>query len=186
MYTQCPDCGISFRVTAVVLKQATGKVRCGGCGNAFNALAYLSESKPDPSERTEADGSLPELTPDPIDVESDASPTSISPEQSAALLKTLDQLAGENIRLEDTGIEWRVINDDEDDEQIPDIEDLGQNTPTQVDEFLTKTPTEVEAGEIFEDPVPSVVDESEVFERADRRRWQRTRKRAEFGLHRPF
>ena len=64
MYTQCPDCGTSFRITAVVLKQAAGKVRCGGCGNAFNALAYLSESKPELTERTEADESLPELVPD--------------------------------------------------------------------------------------------------------------------------
>ena len=169
MYTQCPDCGTSFRVTAVVLKQAAGKVRCGGCGNAFNALAYLSELKPDPSERIEVDGSLPELTPELKDTDSDTRPTSISPEQSAALLKTLDQLSGEEIRLEDTGIEWRVLSNEENDEQIPDIDDLGQNTPTQVDEFLTKTPTEVEAGEIFEDPVPSIVDESEVFEGADRR-----------------
>ncbi|MFQ5610319.1 MAG: MJ0042-type zinc finger domain-containing protein, partial [Woeseiaceae bacterium] len=45
MFTQCPDCGTAFRVTAEVLRKAGGKVRCGGCGNAFNALAYLSESK---------------------------------------------------------------------------------------------------------------------------------------------
>ena len=30
MYTQCPDCEIAFKVTAEVLKQAAGKVRCGG------------------------------------------------------------------------------------------------------------------------------------------------------------
>ena len=30
MYTQCPDCNTAFRVTADVLKQAAGKVRCGG------------------------------------------------------------------------------------------------------------------------------------------------------------
>ncbi len=162
MYTQCPDCGTSFRVTAVVLKQAAGKVRCGGCGNAFNALAYLSENKPDPSVRTEVDGSLPELMPDPIEKEPGSPPTAISPEQSAALLKTLDQLAGEDIRLEDTGIEWRVLGVDEEDES--DIDELRENAPIRVDEFLTKTPTPVEAGEIFEDPVPSVVEEKEVFE----------------------
>ena len=165
MYTQCPDCGTSFRVTAVVLKQAAGKVRCGGCGNAFNALAHLSEIKPDPSTRTEADGSLPELTPDPSDADSHSRPTVISPEQSAALLKTLDQLAGEDIRLEDTGIEWRVLGADE--EETPTIDSLLRKKPTEVDEFLTKTPTEVEAAEIFEDPVPSVVDAAEVFDADD-------------------
>ena len=49
MYTQCPDCGTAFRITAEVLKQAAGKVRCGGCGVAFNALDYLSEQKPETS-----------------------------------------------------------------------------------------------------------------------------------------
>ena len=47
MYTQCPECSTAFRVTADVLKQAAGKVRCGGCGNAFNALEYLSEAMPE-------------------------------------------------------------------------------------------------------------------------------------------
>ena len=28
MYTQCPECGTAFRVTAEVLRQAAGKVRC--------------------------------------------------------------------------------------------------------------------------------------------------------------
>ena len=139
MYTQCPDCGTSFRVTAVVLKQAAGKVRCGGCGDAFNALAYLSESKPNPSTRTEVDGSLPELTPDPVDTEADAATKPISPEQSAALLKTLDQLAGEDIRLEDTGVEWRVLGNDEDEDQVPELDELVDKKLTHVDEFLTKT-----------------------------------------------
>jgi len=46
MYTQCPECGTAFRVTAEVLRQAAGRVRCGGCRYAFNALDYLSEQKP--------------------------------------------------------------------------------------------------------------------------------------------
>jgi len=147
MFTQCPDCGTSFRITAVVLKQAAGKVRCGGCSNAFNALAYLSESKPDPNTRTVADGSLPELVPDAAEARSSGPPAAISAEQSAALLKTLDQLAGEDIRIEDTGIEWRVLGVDEEDES--NVGDLLQNKPTTVDEFLTKTPTEVDVPEIF-------------------------------------
>ena len=87
MYTQCPDCGTSFRVTAVVLKQAAGKVRCGGCGNAFNALAHLSEDKPDRTTRTIVDESLPELIPDDAvdaDANIDGPPAAISPEQPPA------------------------------------------------------------------------------------------------------
>jgi len=119
MYTQCPECGVAFRVTAEVLKMAAGKVRCGGCGVAFNALDHLSEQKPTAPTRNEKapDSDVPELKPDaPVELEADTPPQSISAEQSAALLKTLDQLAGEDIRIEDTGVEWRVLGDDEDDE----------------------------------------------------------------------
>ena len=150
----------------MVLKQAAGKVRCGGCGNAFNALAYLSEDKPDRTTRTDADGSLPELVPDDAEALVDGPPAAISPEQSAALLKTLDQLAGEDIRLEDTGVEWRVVGSD-DEVDISRVDDLLQKTPTHVDEFLTKTPTAVEAGEIFEDADAAKIDALEVFEAAE-------------------
>ncbi|HNP36344.1 MAG TPA: DUF3426 domain-containing protein [Woeseiaceae bacterium] len=38
----------------------------------------------------------------------------MSASESAELLKTLDQLAGEDIELEDTGVEWRLRGDDDD------------------------------------------------------------------------
>ena len=126
MYTQCPECGTVFRVTAEVLKQAAGKVRCGGCGMAFNALDYLSEQKPAPRIRDDEAASLPELEPESDDELTDQPsavdrspaagdvkvPASVSAEQSVALLKTLDELAGSDIHIEDTGIEWRVVDDD--------------------------------------------------------------------------
>ena len=126
MYTQCPECGTVFRVTAEVLKQAAGKVRCGGCGMAFNALDYLSEQKPAPRSRDDEAASLPELEPESDDELTDQPsavdrspaagdvkvPASVSAEQSVALLKTLDELAGSDIHIEDTGIEWRVVDDD--------------------------------------------------------------------------
>jgi predicted Zn finger-like uncharacterized protein len=154
MYTQCPDCSTAFRVTADVLKQAAGKVRCGGCGNAFNALAYLSESLPQQTRPKEADAALPELKPD--SKPDDGLPASISAEQSAALLKTLDELAGSDIRIEDTGVEWRVLDDDEigdgaaDEELI--IDEVLDESPTPVDQFLTETPAVIDSPEIFEEP----------------------------------
>jgi predicted Zn finger-like uncharacterized protein len=161
MYTQCPDCSTSFRVTAEVLKQAAGKVRCGGCGVAFNALDYLSESKPKAESPREADAQLPELKPDTSD-SSPGVPESISAAQSAALLKTLDELAGADIRIEDTGVEWRVLEDDEvgdaagdeiavdiEVEDQPQIDELLEESPTPVDQFLTDTPPEVDSPEIF-------------------------------------
>ena len=157
MYTQCPDCSTAFRVTAEVLKQAAGKVRCGGCGIAFNALEYLSEQMPEQPATKEVEARLPELTPEPRQPE-DQAPMAISAEQSAALLKTLDELAGDDIRIEDTGVEWRVL--DEDDRAVDearaaddavDVDELLDESPTPVDQFLTKTPNTIDASEIFEE-----------------------------------
>ena len=171
MYTQCPDCGTAFRVTADVLKQAAGKVRCGGCANAFNALDFLSEQMPEQSAAQEPEPQLPELTPDPEAAESGL-PKSISAEQSAALLKTLDELAGSDIRIEDTGVEWRVLDEDDvsemeevfeageepvqvdellTEEGDGDIDEVLEDSPTPVDEFLTRTPDFVDAPEIFDE-----------------------------------
>ncbi len=114
MYTQCPECGVAFNVTAEVLKQAAGQVRCGGCGVAFNALDFLSEEKPAAPVQSEPEQQLAEPAPDePVELEPVTAPKTISAAQSAALLKTLDELAGSDIRIEDTGIEWRVLNEDE-------------------------------------------------------------------------
>jgi len=171
MYTQCPDCSTAFRVTADVLRQAAGKVRCGGCGNAFNALEYLSESMPQQPTPKEAGKALPELTPEPTQ-KSNGLPASISAEQSAALLKTLDELAGSDIRIEDTGVEWRVLDDDDvgeaaadpvaneanaeaspaNDLLADDVDELLDASPTPVDQFLTATPPQVDSPEIFEEP----------------------------------
>ncbi len=115
MYTQCPHCGTAFRVTAQVLKQAAGKVRCGGCGAAFNALEFLSEEKPEVTAPA-TEQSLPELAPESsladVDTPPEPPPAAISPEQSAALRQTLDRLSdGGDIELEDTGMEWRISGD---------------------------------------------------------------------------
>ncbi len=184
MYTQCPECGVAFRVTAEVLRQAAGKVRCGGCGVAFNALNHLSEQKPQAPVRQESQPHLPELKPEePPELEADEPPQTISAEQSAALLKTLDQLAGSDIRIEDTGIEWRVLDDDEsaDDafgdeapaEAPPGDSDLIADTGSlkffiaddesdaQIDEVLEASPTPVDQ---FLTETPSEVDSPEIFE----------------------
>ena len=95
MYTECPECGTAFRVTAKVLQQARGNVRCGGCSHAFNALEYLSEVMPGSGATEEPDAPVDELA-----------------ETSRRLLQTLDDLAGpDEVRIEDTGVEWRVLED---------------------------------------------------------------------------
>jgi predicted Zn finger-like uncharacterized protein len=163
MYTQCPECKIAFKVTADVLKRAAGKVRCGSCGNAFDSLAYLSEKMPSqPAVRS--GGTVAEITPGII-AENDGVPQAISAEQSAALLKTLDQLAGSDIRIEDTGVEWRVLDDEEaaapaaddddagavDNIDVTNLDEFLDDAQTPIDEFLTATPEVVDAPEIFEE-----------------------------------
>lgn len=162
MYTQCPECSVAFRVSADVLKMAAGQVRCGGCGVAFNALEHLSETKPatPPLKQELPDPDLPELRPDePAELEADTPPDSISAEQSAALLKTLDQLSGEDIRIEDTGIEWRVI----DEEPEPEEPAHGPDEPSQIiDEMLFDDNTVLpdDFDEVVEAPPQPRVEES--------------------------
>ncbi len=96
MFTQCPDCQTTFRVSTEVLQQAEGRVRCGGCGNAFDALEYMSK---DESSQAAPEGR--------------ASKESTS-DQNKQLLETLDKLAGPEVELEDTGVEWRVLEKPDD------------------------------------------------------------------------
>ena len=43
MFTQCSKCETIFKLSAEVLRAAGGQVRCGKCGEVFNALARLAE-----------------------------------------------------------------------------------------------------------------------------------------------
>ena len=43
MFTQCSKCETVFRLSAEALRAAGGQVRCGRCGEVFNALARLAE-----------------------------------------------------------------------------------------------------------------------------------------------
>ena len=101
MFTQCPHCQSAFRITAEVLQQARGQVLCGSCHNAFNALDHLSEAPPP--------------------VTQDAAPPTPSNPAGQQALDTLDQLTGrEDVRIEDTGIEWLVVDDEDADTQDDD------------------------------------------------------------------
>jgi predicted Zn finger-like uncharacterized protein len=43
LFTQCSKCETIFKLSAEVLRAAGGQVRCGKCGEVFNALARLAE-----------------------------------------------------------------------------------------------------------------------------------------------
>jgi len=101
VYTQCPECDVAFRITAEVLQQARGRVRCGSCGSAFNALDHLHEEPPDLTGGDEGDDPAKEA-------------------RNKELLDTLNRLAGpDQVRIEDTGVEWLVLEESQDDEDDP-------------------------------------------------------------------
>ena len=153
MFTECPECSIGFRVTAKVLAQAGGRVRCGGCGNAFSALEHLTEELPATNEQ---DGTS-------------SSEEDKFKETSRQLLKTLDELAGpDDVVIEDTGMEWRVLDEPEDDgqddaevevnggskdlltleddaQEPPDGQSFDDNTPLEDDEEITATAVTAES-----------------------------------------
>lgn len=93
MYTHCPDCETAFRVTAPALQEAAGSIRCDSCGSTFNAIERLTEDPPDAAP--EDDG-----------------------RRGDDFLDSLDDITGpQKIRIEDTGVEWRVIDADDESEQ---------------------------------------------------------------------
>ena len=60
LFTRCPDCDTTFRVTDDALKKANGQVRCGRCASVFNAYAERREEPGEPiadqpSQRAAAD-----------------------------------------------------------------------------------------------------------------------------------
>lgn len=118
MYTKCPECRTAFRVTVTVLRKAHGRVRCGGCAHVFDAIEHLhDETADDDTDTGGATGIRQRFV-----------------EQSEELLKSLDELAGpDEIRIEDTGVEWRVF--DADDEAGDD--DGADNDPVAADPDAT-------------------------------------------------
>jgi predicted Zn finger-like uncharacterized protein len=77
LFTRCPDCDTTFRVTDDALKKANGQVRCGRCASVFNAYAERRE------EPVEAAGASPSpqaiaSAPSPQATASEPSPQAIA------------------------------------------------------------------------------------------------------------
>src|SRR5688572_955591 len=43
LFTRCPECDTTFRVTDETLRKASGQVRCGRCASVFNAYSELHD-----------------------------------------------------------------------------------------------------------------------------------------------
>ena len=49
LYTRCPNCDTTFRVTTQQLQASGGQVRCGHCQTIFDAFATLTAQEPQPA-----------------------------------------------------------------------------------------------------------------------------------------
>src|ERR1700740_2736167 len=77
MFTTCTNCGSRFRLNAAQLTAAQGSVRCGKCGEVFDAYEAL-EGADLPPQMPE-----PSITPEPI--ETDEIPLQIGEEAASEL-----------------------------------------------------------------------------------------------------
>jgi predicted Zn finger-like uncharacterized protein len=87
LFTRCPECETTFRVTDDTLKKASGQVRCGRCASVFNAYAELHDPtaksfEPD-SPATHAVDEEPAAPPRPTAVAPTVAPPPPKPERPA-------------------------------------------------------------------------------------------------------
>jgi predicted Zn finger-like uncharacterized protein len=90
VYTQCSKCETVFKLSAAVLRTAGGQVRCGRCGEVFNALARLAE-----------DSSAFAMTESPLDLEERAD----SILESVGTLQVAREVAKDNEEFVPPGVE---------------------------------------------------------------------------------
>jgi len=103
MYTQCQHCDTAFRVTAPDLQRDGGRMPCAACGRDFNALERLTEDPPELNREAE---------------------------DTRSIIESLEELTGPHeIRIEDTGVEWRVIEDDDSEAEIDPLASSPDDTP---------------------------------------------------------
>jgi len=76
VYTQCPECQTTVRITVEVLQTEGGCIQCDDCGNTFNTIEHLLEELPESKDNAVAG------------IEEDD-----FREKSKALLETLTELA---------------------------------------------------------------------------------------------
>ena len=61
LFTRCPGCQTTFRITADTLRVANGAVRCGSCGTVFSAFSGLRQDALSASMRQDDDFLSPTL-----------------------------------------------------------------------------------------------------------------------------
>ncbi len=61
MFTRCPGCQAVYELSAGILSEASGVVRCGNCGKTFNTLSHLFADYPQENDDPIRGGGMPPL-----------------------------------------------------------------------------------------------------------------------------
>ncbi|MBN1239554.1 MAG: zinc-ribbon and DUF3426 domain-containing protein [Gammaproteobacteria bacterium] len=112
LFTRCPDCKTTFRITADALSKAGGQVRCGRCACVFDAYAELRERQSDSSAET---GTHPVAVLAPPGADARAEPAAPAPPAAGPRAAAPDDEAFDGLTVADViaGIESGVENGDD-------------------------------------------------------------------------
>lgn len=144
MFTQCSKCETVFKLSAEVLRAAGGQVRCGKCGEVFNALARLAE-----------DASAFEAGESSLDLETRADSileTVLPPQVAQAMARDAEEFAAPGVEIARLEIlDWTEEEDDPAQHQETDVRDAGRldSDPTSADRLLEFTLPPGELDRIF-------------------------------------
>ena len=120
MFTQCSKCETVFKLSAEVLRAAGGQVRCGNCGEVFNALARLAE-----------DTTAFETGESPLDLETRAESileTVVPPQVAQAMAKDSEEFAPPGVEIARLEVlDWAEEEDDPAQHQETDVGDADRS-----------------------------------------------------------
>jgi predicted Zn finger-like uncharacterized protein len=133
LFTRCPDCDTTFRVTDDALQKANGQVRCGRCASVFNAYAERRDGPVEPEAPTTASET-------PVPATEPAAAEDASPVAGAAPL-----VAGKNTPLPSVKIAHTLHPRREITRYEPPIEETAEPAPATDDAFSAMSVADVVA-----------------------------------------
>jgi predicted Zn finger-like uncharacterized protein len=130
LFTRCPDCDTTFRVTDDALKKANGQVRCGRCASVFNAYAELREPPPNTPSSTAAA---------PVDERPPAAaPTTAAPSTATARDAAAESIGTDSVADVVAQVEIGVTDENAEtgEQEVQTADDNGAITALEVQEVL--------------------------------------------------
>jgi predicted Zn finger-like uncharacterized protein len=129
VYTQCLKCETVFKLSAEVLRAASGQVRCGNCGEVFNALVRLAE-----------DSTAFTVGESPLDLEARADSileTVVEPQVARAVADDLDEYEPVGVEI----AQLEVLPEQEQDQQDIDASMEFTLPPGELDRIFVESKT---------------------------------------------